>query len=137
MNRDLFLAILAMDSYNRGLVPAINRLKDDIAIGIAAIKNPTTDQMVGWQDAGFYAISYDVPQGTIDGLEGIIIAYRGSDYEDTGGIGLQQLLYGNDIWKGWRAAFGFPFGGQPALALEFYEDITGQAAYNSPGHRIR
>ena len=69
MDPTLFLAILSMDSYNRGYDPGIENLPNLGAIGNANIIDlalPT-----GAQAAGFYAIAYDWNGETV-------IAYRGT-----------------------------------------------------------
>lgn len=60
MNRDLFLAILAMDSYNRGYGVGVGGLNESGQLGLATLLPATSSQKAGWQDAGFYAIAYDV-----------------------------------------------------------------------------
>ena len=57
MNRDLFLAILSMDAYNRGYEPNVLGLPSTGTIGNATILDiplPT-----GSEEAGFYGIAYD------------------------------------------------------------------------------
>ena len=60
MNRDLFLAILALDSYNRGYGPGIEGLSSTGDIGKANILTFPDSVSAGWQAAGFYAIAYDM-----------------------------------------------------------------------------
>jgi hypothetical protein len=105
MNRDLFLAILAMDSYNRGYGKGVV-----VAGASDGVDNGEIDRKIGnatiiLQDtseaalaASFFAIAYDVSGAGIDGLTGTVIAYRGSDYEDTNG----DILRSNDLWQGWE-----------------------------------
>ena len=77
MNRSLFLAILAMDSYNRGYSQGIRLLTASGAIGSATI---TSDSLILGGDpddrydarAGFYAIAY-----SWNGER--VISYRGTD----------------------------------------------------------
>lgn len=85
MNRDLFLAILSMDSYNRGYGRGVNfgpdsssanRNEVGIRIGRATIRSQ--DNSEGAIAAGFYAIAYDMT-----GVSGFaagerVISYRGS-----------------------------------------------------------
>lgn len=59
MNRDLFLANLAMDAYNRGYGAGIDNLPEEGKLGEATILTTTTQG--GWQAAGFYAIAYELP----------------------------------------------------------------------------
>jgi hypothetical protein len=79
MSRDLFLAILSMDSYNRGYGRGVKFSESDTAsinnevgqkIGGASITRQDVSQ--GALTAGFYALSYNWNGETI-------IAYRGSD----------------------------------------------------------
>ena len=62
MDRDLFLAILSMDSYNRGYGPGVKMPTGAIQIGRALIL-PDSEQrptITGGQAAGFYALAYDL-----------------------------------------------------------------------------
>jgi len=75
---DLFLAILAMDSYNRGYGAGIAGLSDqvDTAIGTATVRKRLQDVSDTFvpeaQAAGFYAIAYDWNGQTV-------ISYRGTE----------------------------------------------------------
>jgi hypothetical protein len=107
MNRKLFLAILSMDSYNRGygegvtglLTPKLNpdgTPKKVVEIGKAQISGDSVTILGPSADAaGFYAIAYDVSQmkdangDPLFGTDGTVIAYRGTD-----GILGGDLLYG-------------------------------------------
>lgn len=97
MNRDLFLAILAMDSYNRGYGAGVNLPTRVTHIGRAEIlpDSEQRPQITRGQAAGFYAIAYDVSQmkdaegKSLFGTDGTVIAYRGTD-----GILAGDLLYG-------------------------------------------
>jgi hypothetical protein len=71
---DLFYAILAMDSYNRGDGSGISGLDETGKIGNVTIREFKVEEQEGWQDAGFYAIAYK----NIDTGE-VVIAYRGTD----------------------------------------------------------
>ncbi|MCB2077621.1 MAG: hypothetical protein KDE55_07975 [Novosphingobium sp.] len=88
MNRDLFLAILAMDSYNREYGAGIG--VTGTSIGNADIISRTSlgiDQATysGWQAAGFYAIAYDVSGVTGFGATEKVISYRGTYQNGFGG----------------------------------------------------
>ncbi|EZP82420.1 RTX toxin [Novosphingobium resinovorum] len=80
MSPDLLLAILAMDSYNRGYESGIRGLEESGVIGDAELvtrseifgENREEDVYRTWQAAGFYAVAYEWQGRTI-------IAYRGSD----------------------------------------------------------
>lgn len=97
MNRDLFLAILSMDSYNRSYGVGVNLPAGANQIGNAIITRDSSSLVENGvrQDipAGFYALAYDVSGAGIGGLDGTVIAYRGSDYEDTNG----NILRSNDL----------------------------------------
>ena len=73
MNRDVFLSILAMDSYNRGDQPGIRGLSETGKLGTATLRPATSGQKAGWQAAGFYAIAYDW-----NGEK--VISFRGTDF---------------------------------------------------------
>ena len=100
MNRELFLAILSMDSYNRGYGQGVSKLTPSGQIGLATIAKDSlvlggnTDARLD-EAAGFYAIAYDVSQmkdangDPLFGTDGTVIAYRGTD-----GILAGDLLYG-------------------------------------------
>ena len=72
MNRDLMLAILSMDSYNRGYGNGIKGLLESGAVGSASIRPFGINEQNGWEAAGFYAIAYDW-----NGEK--VIAYRGTN----------------------------------------------------------
>ncbi|MBH1974060.1 MAG: hypothetical protein I8H94_03185 [Rhodobacteraceae bacterium] len=86
ISKDLYLAILSMDSYNRGYGAGIadggendpDGLGLGGSIGAASIKTldelgVTVSDYAAWQAAGFYAVAYDDP------TYGRIISYRGTD----------------------------------------------------------
>ncbi|MEZ5697137.1 MAG: hypothetical protein R3E18_12110 [Sphingomonadaceae bacterium] len=152
MNRELFLAILAMDSYNRGYARRLrigesgpDGPSDDLGqfLGGAQIvrQSGTTSDRPEYQ-SGFYAIAYEWNGETI-------ISYRGTDdpAADTNsgyglgagypGLNLSQLFLGGLF----DHIYGDTFGGlvtdafvglgvaaeetQSNLALEFYSAVTG------------
>ena len=82
MNHDLFLAILALDSYNRGYNARTKLPGTGGLIGTASILTDSTDQLgeVSTQAAGFFALSYNWNGETI-------ISIRGTD-------DLPDLIYG-------------------------------------------
>lgn len=91
--RDLFLAILAMDSYNRGNGAGINDggtgdtngLGDasdgSVRIGNATITYNLQDAGItdAAQAAGFYAVAYETQYGTV-------ISCRGTDFAPAGDL---------------------------------------------------
>ena len=74
MDNDVFRAILALDSYNRGYHPGIEGLSSAVGtnIGMATIIGDDGQQAA--QDIGFYAIAYEWNGETI-------ISYRGTDQQ--------------------------------------------------------
>ena len=81
ISKDLFLAILSMDSYNRGYGAGLSDgglndpdgLGETGHIGSAALITRadlgiTTEQYQAWQDVGFYAIAYDMDGSGPSGL---------------------------------------------------------------------
>ena len=110
MNRDLFLSILAMDSYNRGYGQRISvQLPDTGLLGTAqigplSIIRPDSDEV----RAGFFAASYDWNGETI-------ISYRGTDGNTV-----------TDALNGYGIALGYAGQPQGDLATEFYLSVTGQ-----------
>jgi hypothetical protein len=113
LNPQVFLSLLALDAYYRGVGAGINNLSsipNVSRIGNATIVNDS-DRLLGEdaRTAGFYAIAYEWNGETV-------ISYRGSDYDPD--------IWG-DVWQSWTVGAGFPFGGQPELALSFYRAVTG------------
>lgn len=116
MTRDeeLTLAILAMDSYNRGyhrklIVPG------DALGSIQVLANPAESS---WQSASFFAQSYQMPNGSK------VISYRGTDSISV------------DLVTGWTLGGGYPAGSQAALALEYFEDTAGASVFEGPNPNI-
>ncbi|WP_027155594.1 hypothetical protein [Mesorhizobium sp. WSM2561] len=138
ISQEFFLSILAMDSYNRGYDAGIGGLSErsdgSISIGNATISIKLSDlDMEGSAEAsGFYAIAYDVGSG-VEGIEAgtTVISYRGTN--SFGG------LFASDIFSGWAVGAGilspttYAPGAQGQLALDFYEDITGQNPFATEG----
>lgn len=80
-SKDLFLAILSLDSYNRGYGVNINGLDARGLIGNATIREAEDGEQDGWEAAGFYAIAYELPPGSIEDLSGTVISYRGTTFD--------------------------------------------------------
>jgi hypothetical protein len=105
MKRDLFLAILSMDSYNRTYGQHLEGLDDstDVQIGNAFIKRTSTTALLDNPNAsGFYAIAYTAGAG----IEGIaagqtIISYRGTNPDGPFGSN-----FFDDAVKGYGIATG-------------------------------
>jgi hypothetical protein len=119
ISRDLFLTILSMDSYNRGYGPGVN-MPSNGRLGKASIVTFPGSVSAGWEDAGFYAIAYDVTG--IAGLSGTVISYRGSDtFVD---FPWDDDPVGGDLWNGYGIALGYPDGPQARLAIKFYQAVA-------------
>ena len=111
MNSDLFKAILALDSYNRGYGASIkfgnlsgNNSVDapETPIGNATIFRANGDLTA--QSIGFYGIAYDYAGEKV-------VSFRGTD--DPLGAS-----FGSDIWNGWSGGLGIGLASQQAtLAL--------------------
>src|SRR5680860_753983 len=121
MTKDLFLAILSMDAYNRGYNPGISGLSEvsdgSVQIGTATISfnldnASLTPQAIA---AGFYAVAYEWNGETI-------ISYRGTDNPD---LWTDEFAGGSDVWNGYGIGGGSPYAEQGRLAAEFYQAVTG------------
>jgi Ca2+-binding RTX toxin-like protein len=138
MNRDLFLAILSMDSYNRGYGRGINfgpntgqnsRNEVGLRVGNATITQQS-DFLEGTPGvaAGFYALAYRVSgvAGIADGST--VIAYRGSDNIGEPSEIFERFITGNpgddDVNSGYGVALGSPVGPQALLALRFFQSVA-------------
>ncbi len=121
MNRDLFLSILAMDSYNRGYSVGIADL--DFNPNVTKLGNATLlDDAIGQLDeadvlsAGFYAMAYNWNGETI-------ISYRGTD--NNGGRWFGDGISGSDALNGYGLAIGDYLAPQARLAVDFYRAVAG------------
>lgn len=111
---ELFMAILSMDSYNRGYNPGISdgeHVENDVDLGLGdavdtlvgnarIISRVSSDPDGEAQAAGFYAVAYDWNGETV-------ISYRGTDNPN-------PLAAGSDFWNGWTLGAGFPQASQGA-----------------------
>ncbi len=124
MNSNLFKAILAMDSYNRGydqsiaLPIVLNTTKIGNATIIAQSDVSSNGNAFG---AGFYAVAYDLDD--LDGVAGgeKVISYRGTDDFD----GVADLFSSKDVAYGWILGAGSTTSSQGKMALQFYQDVAG------------
>ncbi|WP_447971532.1 hypothetical protein [Nitrospira sp. M1] len=130
MTKDLFLAILSMDSYNRGYNAGIEGLSDEIGtqIGTATISGRSNSNVNSSEvNAGFYAVAYEWTNPET-GLSETIISYRGTDnlllpewvqdwYSDSDDGG-------SDLWNGYSTGVGDSSTEQAKLAAEFYQAVT-------------
>ena len=114
ISKDLLLAILSLDAYNRGYEPGISGLGGadsslGDSLGNVVVKNENRSNDA--RNAGFYAVAYDTEYGTV-------ISYRGTDNPDLLLSG--EGGSGSDIWEGWLTGVGF-LGAQAYLAADFYQ----------------
>lgn len=115
MNRDVFLSILAMDSYNRGYgegVKGLPLVANVTKLGTATIKTDSVIELgANAQAAGFYAIAYDW-----NGEK--VISFRGTDFGEV-------ESRARDVLNGWSMFTGFGTDSQASLARDFYRRVTG------------
>ena len=100
ISSDLFMAILAMDSYNRGYNPGL--VITGNTIGNATIGLAKGDQEA--QAASFFAQAYQLADGNT------VISYRGTDQALPS---WQDWTFG-DVWNGWGVGAGSPVEAQAA-----------------------
>lgn len=112
MSPDLFMAILAMDSYNRGYNAGINLSPSATHIGSARIDSSLADT-----NASFFAQAYNWNARTI-------ISYRGTDQAFPS---WQNGTFG-DIWNGWGVGGGSFIDPQAQLAVQFYRSLLAPGA---------
>lgn len=121
MDKDLFLAILALDSYNRGygrrLIVGDGAPVDPLGdigqmLGLATITSQSDTQSgTPGLEADFYAVAYEWNGETI-------ISYRGTD----------NLLV--DAATGYGVGAGIAGVPQGDLAIEFYAAVTGSMIFD-------
>jgi hypothetical protein len=121
ISNDLFLAILALDSYNHGYNQGLK--VDSTAIGNATIIDDTVNNS-NYKSLGFYATVYSWNSKTV-------ISYRGTDFNPASELA-------KDIGYGWTGALGNIVRGvsQTPIAIDFYTSVTGQSAYASNANVI-
>jgi hypothetical protein len=80
ISNDLFMAILAMDSYNRGYNEGLIVNGNQIGNATLARQSDTLQGSAG-VDASFFAQAYTINDTSIDGLTSgqTVISYRGTD----------------------------------------------------------
>lgn len=136
INNELFLSILAMDSYNRGYGQNLSKL--NVIVGQTFLGNARIiahDTSAAAKSVGFYAIAYNWTHNTVPGdnnsaITETIISYRGTNFETNGG--LNSPLF-KDIMNGWTAGAGFSSASQVGLAVSFYEAVATTLNASDPG----
>ncbi|WP_100260935.1 hypothetical protein [Qipengyuania seohaensis] len=119
MDREVFLSLLALDSYNRGYGANLGRLEEEGGIGAATIRPFEPDEQDGWEAAGFYGIAYNWSGETI-------ISYRGTNFEFDSALSFINSPLYNDVFGGWTLGGGFSPTSQGSLAIEFYKAVCNQ-----------
>jgi Lipase (class 3) len=118
MNREVFLSILAMDSYQRGYAPGISGVTGD-GIGNATLLTDSSSQsnygltLASTSAVGFFAQAYTWEGQTV-------ISYRGTDFDV--GRGTQFV---RDFIFGWSTFTGLWKASQFPLAQQFFKAVTG------------
>jgi hypothetical protein len=111
ISKELLLAILSMDSYNRGYGEGITGLGGaGSQIGTATLQD--RNQPTEYQSAGFYAAAYNTSYGKA-------ISYRGMSTDMIGATA-------TDIFNGWIIGAGFA-STQLDVAKASYTAVTGQS----------
>ncbi len=121
MNKDLFKAVLAMDSYYRGYEAGINITESTNPLGkkignatIISDSSALTDSLGNVnidQPIGFYALTYDLGGGEY------VIGYRGTDYPQN------DNSIPKDIANGWLMGGG-ALTPQGLLAIDYYNAVV-------------
>ena len=100
-DRELLLAILAIDSYNQGYDAGLKH--GATRIGSASLHTDSSIKLgeEGTKSAGFYASAYKLGDGST------VISFRGTDrLVGDGNNRIEQVVRG-DIWNGWVGGAGF------------------------------
>jgi len=108
ISNDLFLAILAMDSYNRGDSPRVNVSGNALGDAVLGLSRSISSD-------GFSAQAYNWGGQTV-------ISYRGTD----------QLI---DVLTGWITGAGV-LGPQADDAAQFYQDVTGKSIFDGFANNV-
>lgn len=134
ISKELFLAILSMDAYNRGYGAGLadgEGEKDDEGadidglgrigskIGVASVVNDANSTEA--QSSGFYALAYTVGEG-VEGIDPgtTVISYRGTDNPSPNA---DPYKGGSDITNGWVLGEG-TLNAQSRLAQAFYTQVN-------------
>ncbi len=123
ISKDLFLSILAMDSYNHGYDEGIENL-GGVGADVGYVKILQQSKItVGSpeRDAGFYAVAYELTEAVGDMAAGtVIISYRGTDAPWTELLGTVAPIIAGDYDED-----------QIYLANQFYNSVK-DANPNAP-----
>ena len=115
-SKEVFLSLLSMDAYNRGYGAGLGGFSDaeDSLMGkVKVVRASSSLENSPEVQAGFYAIAYEVTDGTaIEGFDtgDVVISYRGTD---------EEL---KDAWNGWSSIVG-GVPEQARLAAQFYNSV--------------
>ncbi|MFK0691159.1 calcium-binding protein [Mesorhizobium sp. IMUNJ 23033] len=118
---DLFLAILALDAYNRGYNPGMTFAGSSAAPG-TAIGDATIAVALPNASTGFYAVAYQWDGETV-------ISYRGTTFD-----GLPNW---RDVLFGWTLSAGLGQASQAQQALNFYAYVEQNFAGGVGGQDIQ
>lgn len=116
MDATLLYALLAMDSYNRGVGAGLRIGKEDDprgeTIANATIQDATLNSIADREALarGFYAVGYQLDGGAK------VMAVRGTDD------------FGTDVPNGYGVALGAPGAPQALYAADFYQRFVGPGA---------
>jgi len=118
LSKDLFQAILSMDSYNRGYGAGINFgvASDAVNTEIGEARIIATRGQSDAQAVGFYGLAYDT--GSVSNFQTgeKTIAYRGTNANT-----FADFL--TDAWNGYGVGAGSLAGKQAELALRLYQPV--------------
>lgn len=131
ITRDLLLALLSLDSYNRGYDRNVNTPGTKLGdISLGRDSSILLDDANERRDtpAGFYAIVYNTSGLGIDGLDDTVISYRGTNFNPSASVSeFTRSPLIADALDGWLVGGGFVdvlgVGNQAGLAIDFYNAV--------------
>jgi hypothetical protein len=118
ISRDLFLSLLALDSYNRGYGAGININSGNAPIKLGTANFLDQSGTSAPADKGFYGIAY-----SWNGEK--VISYRGTDNY---GFSNDPVAGATDLLNGWVAGLGYTSASQLGMAADFYKSVTGASS---------
>lgn len=123
MDRDIFLSILSMDSYNRSYGQGLNELPVNANVTKLGKATIVTDSVIELgedaQSSGFYALAYDMSQVAGFAPGQTVVSFRGTD------------SFPSDPFHGWSLGLGNTDSAQGRLAVEFYQAVAGDGNWRS------